>query len=398
MTLEEDLNISELSQLPGNIFCEMMMRLKLAKPGVAATRAGLFIFFALTFLPLLVMCAINGSLLPGNVAAPLLMDFTTVTRFLIVAPLLMIADLVAKPMLLRVAQNFLEQKLIGDAHIAEYKGLVSKIIKLRTSMKIEIALLIVSLLSSYLFSTTLLTVGLQTSGWYFDVLSDGRHVLNNAGNWSTFVSQPLFRFVVLDWLYEYLLWLYYLAKVVRFPLTVMPTHADAAGGLGFISVGQTQFCVSAFALSAAFTSVIADAVYSGLAKLQSFTNVGVAWVIFVLLVFLGPLLMFTPTLVRAKRNALFAYSNLCHSACASFEQKWFPGGKISHESVLDCAEVSALADLNADFHAITDMRVLIFSKHTVSIFLVATVLPALPLVLTVVPLDELIKQALKALT
>ncbi|CAN5446494.1 hypothetical protein BH11CYA1_BH11CYA1_46570 [soil metagenome] len=177
--------------------------------------------------------------------------------------------------------------------------------------------------------------GAGQTNWFYSISANGAESLTRAGQWHTFVAQPLFRFVLLDWVFEYALWLYYFARTVRLPLQVVPTHPDGFGGLSFVSIGQTQFCLPAFAFSCAFCSVIGQMVKSGVAPIQSFANVGAAIVVLILVLFLAPLLMFTPTLVKAKRDAIFAYSNLCQQTCSAFTAKWLPTGLPGPISLLD---------------------------------------------------------------
>ena len=57
----------------------------------------------------------------------------------------------------------------------------------------------------------------------------------------------------------------------------------------------------------------------------------------------------------------------------------------------------SLADLDGSFEVVRGIRPFPFGKETVTQLVVMVVLPGLPLVLTVIPLEELVKRLLGAL-
>lgn len=379
-----------------NILCQLLVRMGLAKHPRQAILLGSVVYVCLTFLPLLIICVSQGTALPGLVEGPLSADIPTLTRFLVVGPCLFLSDAITKPWLLKLTETFVAQEMIVEEKLPQYNQLVAKLFKLRESMVVEILLLVSAVLSSCFFGSIILLSDSSHTSWYA-VSAAGQASLNQAGLWLTFVSQPLFRFVLLGWIFEYVLWIYFYFRVVALSPRITPIHPDGVGGLGFVGIGQTQFCLSAFALSAAFFSVVGDTV-GKTASQQYLTNIGITWVVLMLLLFLGPLLLFSPLLMRRKREAFVSYSNLCHHACDSFARKWLPAVPEYGDAILESDSSSALCDLSADFKAVSDMRVLICGKDSITVFVVAIGLAALPLVASVIPLDELLKQIVKALT
>ncbi|MBX9689941.1 MAG: hypothetical protein K2X27_24740 [Candidatus Obscuribacterales bacterium] len=389
---------AEQIALPQNIFFALMTRSGLVKPGGPAVLTAGLVFVALTLLPLIIICAMDGTAFAGKVKMPIFQDFTTLTRFLVVGPCLLLCEAVTKPWLLKVTQNFIKEKLIPEEKLENYQHLVKQMFNLRESLAVEIAILLIAIVSSILFSKILIFTNLQPSSWYSDMSASGLSSMSSAGKWHTYVSQPLFRFLILDWIFEYLLWIYFLLRVACFPPRIEALHPDGVGGLGFVGVGQTQFGIAAFALSAAFCSVVADAIITTGATIQSFTNLGIAWVATLLVLFQGPLLVFTPILIRKKREAIFQYSNLSRYTCDAFSKKWIPA-KVKHGTdLLESDDASAIADLSANFHTVQEMRTTIFWKQSITSFLVCSCLPAIPLVASVMPLNELLEKLLKAIT
>ena len=112
----------------------------------------------------------------------------------------------------------------------------------------------------------------------------------------------------------------------------------------------------------------------------------IGYVLLILIVFLSPLLVFSPKLFEVKRKGLLEYGALANEYTQSFERKWIrreaPGG----EPLLGSADIQSLADLGNSFEIVRKMRPVPFDLWTVIFPMVAAAaIPFLPLVLTVFP-------------
>lgn len=386
--------ILDAPHLPHGMLARLLIKMRLAQGGAPVVVKSALLFIAVAFLPLLVICIFQGTALPGSVRVPLLGDAITLSRLLLVAPVLILSDLLTRPWLLKVAQHFLGT-FIEAEDVDHYKAMFERVFMIRNSVLIDAALFVLAFISS-IFQASMV-IALDISSWQL-VGMETHPVLSAPGWWNAAVSQPLFRFVILSWSFDYLLWVYFLFKVSRYKLKVVATHPDGAGGLAFVGVAQTPFCIAAFALSAAISSVVAHAVLYTNMKLQSFTNLGVVFLALMLLIFVGPLIVFTPTLLRTKLRAVFSYGALCHEMSSLFASKWLVPRNEGDPKVIDSADPSALADLNSSYVTMNSMRPFIFNHKFVMTFAIASALPALPLVATVMPLKDILMQILKALT
>jgi hypothetical protein len=119
-------------------------------------------------------------------------------------------------------------------------------------------------------------------------------------------------------------------------------------------------------------------------------------VVFLLLIVLGPLLVFTPCLMKAKRTGLREYGMLASRYVSEFERKWLRGGAADDEPLIGSGDIQSLADLANGFQVIRDMQPFPFGKDAVIQLVVVTLLPILPLVLTMIPLEEVITKLLEA--
>jgi len=114
----------------------------------------------------------------------------------------------------------------------------------------------------------------------------------------------------------------------------------------------------------------------------------------VMMVVLGPLLAFTPHLMRAKRAGLREYGKLASRYVEEFDQKWVHGSVPVDEQLVGSADIQSLADLGNSFEIIRGIRPIPFTKETVIELVVILLLPVLPLTLTIMPLEELITKLL----
>jgi hypothetical protein len=77
-----------------------------------------------------------------------------------------------------------------------------------------------------------------------------------------------------------------------------------------------------------------------------------------------------------------------------FDQKWLRS-KVNDEKLLGTGDIQSLADLGNSFAVVREMRTVPFVTDDVIRLLVATVAPLVPLLLTIMPLDQLVTQAIK---
>jgi len=118
------------------------------------------------------------------------------------------------------------------------------------------------------------------------------------------------------------------------------------------------------------------------------------FVAFFVLVLLGPLLMFTPQMARAKRSGLAEYGLLAQRYVEGFQQKWIHNPAPSEE-LLGTADIQSLADLDSSYNIVREMRPVPFGLQDVARLAAATAAPLTPLLLTVFSPEELILRVIK---
>ena len=116
---------------------------------------------------------------------------------------------------------------------------------------------------------------------------------------------------------------------------------------------------------------------------------------FFVLAILGPLLMFTPAMARAKRKGLADYGLLATCYVESFEQKWIVSDLGPSEELLGTGDIQSLADLGNSYALVRDMRAVPFGLEDIFRLAAATAAPLLPLLLTAFSPEELVMRIIK---
>jgi len=119
------------------------------------------------------------------------------------------------------------------------------------------------------------------------------------------------------------------------------------------------------------------------------------FIAFFVLAILGPLLMFTPAMARAKRKGLADYGLLAQRYVENFEQKWVVDNPAPFEELLGAADIQSLADLGNSYAMVRDMRPVPFGLEDISRLAAATAAPLVPLLLTILSPEELIMRIVK---
>ena len=90
------------------------------------------------------------------------------------------------------------------------------------------------------------------------------------------------------------------------------------------------------------------------------------------------------------------YGTLATNYVACFDKKWARGGGKGGE-MLGSPDIQSLADLGGSYAAVREMRLVPFGLDDVLPLAGIAVLPLLPLLVTVMPLDEILTRVLKTI-
>jgi hypothetical protein len=291
-----------------------------------------------------------------------------------------------------VVQVFLERRLIPDSALPRFEAAIASAFRLRNSVLAE------ALLIALVYGVGILVVwrqymALDAVTWYATPSAAGSK-LSLAGVWYGYVSLPLFQFLLVRWYFRLFIWARFLWQVSRIDLSLIPTHPDRLGGLGFLAATVHAFTLLAIAHGAILAGPIANRIfYLGAALLEFKVEIAVV-LGFVLAVVLAPMLAFGPQLAQMKRTGLREYGTLAERYVREFDTKWLRGGARADEVLVGSADLQSLADLGNSHEVVKTVRPVPVTKEMVIQLALATLAPIAPLALTMMPLEELLKRLL----
>jgi hypothetical protein len=379
----------DFSLVLGGPLFQLLRRAHLSDEALTLVRRRVTISVIITWLPLLVLTALEGNVWGGNAAVPFLQDIEVHSRFLVALPLLVIAELVVHQRMRPLVEQFLQRKLIPENATVAFDAAIASAFRLRNSMLAEVLLIAFV----YVVGISIIwrqNVALDTSTWYA-MPSAGGSKLSVAGMWHGYVSLPIFQFALLRWYFRFFVWTRFLWQVSRINLQLVPTHPDRAGGLGFLTTTVYAFLPLLIAHGALLAGLIGNRIYHVGATLPNFKYEILVLVLFLLCAVLGPLLVFAPQLEAAKRKGLLEYGTLAESYVREFDAKWLRGGAPTDEPLVGSADIQSLADLANSYEVVRTMRIAPFSAGAIPQLAAATLAPVAPLLLTMMPLEELLR-------
>ena len=344
---------------------------------------------ALAWIPPAVLSAVRG-----NAAfVSFLTDYASQSRFLIVIPILMLAVPVPNRRHSLVAHHL--EEFVPKNQLDAFQASSASFERLKHSRFAQAVIILLTYALAIYFAEYLSPGGSEVLPWLKG--SGGFRWFSPAGTWGLFVSYPIVTYVALLWVWRQLLWARFMRSTARLDLRIIAAHPDRLGGIGFVGYalhGQDAFC---FCMGVGMSGAIANRVLHHGGKLTSFGPAAAVLVAAILLICVVPYFAFTPILLRMRRRGLLKYGSVAHQAGEHFEKEWLdrPGGV--DPDCLDAQHFSALNHLYGVVGNVNEIGVLPVTRIDLYGLLVAAFIPAIPVVIGSIPLDTIMRAAMKML-
>lgn len=391
-SLTDRSNDENFSLVLGGPLYQLLMRAHMGSCTVSLVKRRILVISLFSWLPLLVLSLVFRDQVTYPIKVPFLYDIDVHVRFLLAVPLMLLAELVVHQRIAPLVKQFRQREIISGEALPRFQASINSALALRNSVYFEVALLIlVSTAGHYLWSHQMV---LETATWFAVSHHNGQYLLSPAGYWYSYVSIPVFQFLLLRWYFRMFIWIRFLWQIARMPLALIPTHPDRAGGLGFLGGSAAAFVPLILAQSALVAGMIANRIFHEGASLLAFKPEIAAIVAFILLTVFAPLCAFASKLAQAKRLGMLEYGNLAYRYVREFDHKWLRAASPPDEPLVGNADIQSLADLAGSFDVIKEMRLVPFDKAMVLQITIVALLPVSPLLLTLISLEEIAKTLL----
>jgi hypothetical protein len=382
---------TDLSLVMGGPLYQAYLRCRLVRPPIELVTRRIIAFALITWVPLAILSAVEGRF-TGGVDIPFLENISAHVRFLLVLPLMIVAEVIVHRQITRSVKQFEGRGLVAPEDEPRFNEAVTGALRLRNSAVVEVMLIVLAITVGFWLWKR--HIAMHTDTWYAP--GAGGAPFTMAGYWLAFVSLPLFRFLMYRWHFRVFVWYRFLWKVSRIPLRLNALHPDRAGGLGFLDSTPFAFLPVLLAPTALLSAELGDRILHLGATLPQFQlDIVVVLISLLLLVYL-PLMFFVTRLYDARWKGRRDYGGFAVQYVADFREKWIKGPAGQEKGAeLGSGDIQSLADLANSFQVADGMRVVPFSLKSVSCLGVLVLLPLAPLLFTMMPVNEMINRLIK---
>ena len=373
-------------------------RLQTALGLTSGQRAGVgrraVIYALLAWLPIAIYAVAHGAFYATAYGEPLLRHYGIHVRALVAIPILILAEGTVEKTVRSVVSQFSESGIVDGTQAEPFRCALEKARQISNSLAAQVVLLVLTVTGVFFGIGTSMLAGKSTP-WLL-LPQNGRQSLTFAGWWYVLVLLPLFSFLVLQWLWRWLVWAIFLLRVSKLKLKVVATHSDRCGGLLFLQAAPAAFAGFVFALSAVLASEWGYEVKFHAVDIYSFKGALIGFVLIIIVIFVGPLLVFSGCLWRTKRQALSEYSALVARQGRSFHRRWIED-KVSDEELINNRDIGVQTGLRSSFEVVSHMRPVPVDRTLLLQLAWSVILPMLPVIALKLPIGEVLKKLVKTL-
>ncbi len=360
--------------------------------GLGIVRRAIFWSMA-AWLPIVVWALFSGRLTEHVANEPLMGHFGIHVRFLVGVPLLIIAGGVVHSAMYRLLPQFITAGIVPVEELPRLQEIVSRITRLR-----ETSTPWLIIFSIVVARATVGDILHQAHEIEWAMAPEGANLRLGFGAWwFLYVGRPIYLTLQLAWIWRIILLFILFRRIAGLNLSLVPTHPDHAGGLGFLAGILAALAPIMLATTVVIAGMLAhDVVYHGVSVQSLYVEMG-AFVGILVLVFLSPMLAFFGVLSRVRRKALLDYGVLVSQHGRLVRQRWIEKRNITEDAVLQAPELGPVVDVSAMYDFVKEMRTVPLTKSSVVPLVVAAAAPMLGVLAIEIPIAELVRTLLRAL-
>jgi hypothetical protein len=364
--------------------------LHLAPPAGLGVGRRALVFALVTWVPIAIWALVRGHFFDAGAGESLLQHYGVHVRCLVAIPLLVSGEATLHNAALRYLPQFLKSGLVDDATRPRFES------ALRTAERWrDLSLPWLFVAGAALAWSLVDQPGTHDDAMSWAVEQSGR--LGFGGLWFAYVARPLFVGLLLGWLWRLVLIALLFARLGRLGLSLVPSHPDRAGGLGFLERIPAAFAPVTLALSTLLASRWAHEIVHHGQTLNALKFPALVFVIVWSLVLLAPLATLAPVLHAAKRAALPSYAAMVAEQGRLVRRRWVDGTTKIDAPLLEPPGVGPVADAATLFAAVRSMRIIPIGRESAVGILVPMILPMLGVAMLQVPAGQLLAKLVKAL-
>ena len=378
----------EVSLVRGGPFYRAQEALRLVHPNHWHLGRRVIFAIAIGWLPLVLITL----LFHPRAVLGLLTDYTVNARMLFGVPVLLAGQPVMETAFRAIVRAVRDAGLLTPSDTDRLDQTLVRLIRLRDSVIPELIFVIVAYSK---VAETVQTQLMYVRPWGMAVSAAGPH-LTTAGWYYVLVSQLLYQLLILISIWKWLLWCIFLYRLSKMDLQLMPTHPDRHGGIGFLGLSPAAITPTFLVISAVIGATWRSEIFREHVHWLSFKVDAAVLLGVVLIVTMGPLLLFVPRLARLRRLGIFEYGALGQFESMQFHKRWIQHRAGREEEFPASPEASTLTDYGSSYQNIEHLQPFPFDQGAFFALILAVAIPLLPVVLAEVPFVTVFKALLEA--
>ncbi len=316
-------------------------------------------------------------------------------RLLLAIPLAFLCGTCVFPRMTEWVREMVRSGIVPESEFPALASAIRQVGRLKDSWQAELLFLLIVIALSRLDARVNLSG--RTGNWAA-IVNQAAGGLTWSHGWYLGFCLPLIRFILLRWIWRLGLWIYFLWRVGKLDLQLVPTHPDGAGGLGYLEIVQEHFAPLVLAISSIYAASYAELITTGVMAFESLARLIPVILLLVLAGFIGPLALFSVKLWRCRVDGWSDYMAMASRYVKAFDRKWVRDETATGDSQLGTGDLQSLADLGNSLNVVRQMRVIPASQRLVLSLAGCVLVPMLPLLLLKYPIDQLVRNLFQTLT
>jgi hypothetical protein len=383
----EDIRAGEFLLAHGGPFYNLQRQLGLLSEDAFRAGSRALLIVGLAWGVPLILSLIDGNAFGQPSDKPYLLELGVWARFLVAVGLFMLMEQQVEERLRALLFQFVRAPLLAPQSIEAAAKAVTGALKHRDARLAETICLAIAILATIGTYSRLLEA--ESLSWAIHGSPDG-YALTMAGWWCVVVSNPLFWFLLMRWLWRLFVWAKLLQDLAALELRLVATHPDGQGGLAFIGQYLNAYTTFIFALSCVLGAALAQEFIAGDLAPATYGFVMASWLLVVLVLLDWPLLAFRKPLADLKERTLIACSAQATRHHRAAERELL-GSNISAAEDYEPVAASEIPDPSKMFATAGKLSEFPVSRTTLLPVSVAALLPLVVAGATELPIKELLK-------
>jgi len=387
--MQEPETLETLSLIRGGALYHFQEVTHLIRPNQWNIGRRIFTAVLVGWVPLVVLTAMSGS---HSSLIALLKDYRVFARVFVAIPLLISGQQLIEERFHLIVRHFTNAGLIRPEDSPKFIAILATIKKLKDAWIPELTLVALGSIGGILFVGNDL---MFDAPWSVSAL--GNSISHSAAGWYfELVTQTIYTVLLGLALWKWFLYVFFFWRVSRLHLQLVACDPDESGGLGFLGYSPIAFIPVVIAGSTAVGSVLRyQALHSAFSQ-ESLVMIVVLWIAVVLLIFVGPLAIFGAKLTHLMRVGYLQYGSLSHLHAEQFHEKWIHQRQANMQELLAAPEMIALTGVASSLDRVRAINYVPVDRITLIEVAAAAAVPMLPVLLTQIPMKELLRLILRA--